>query len=67
VDENEQVVFEYDNSHTINLYGIESIQRLKSVFNIFLKQIRTNCLAPDKCKVAPEQMPKKCCGSKGCC
>ena len=67
VDENDQIVFEYDNSHTINLYGIQKIQRLESAFNIFLSQMRTNCLAPDKCKVKPEQMPKKCCAGKGCC
>ena len=67
VDASDQVVFEYDNNHSIILYGIEKIQRLEYAFNIFLSKLRTNCLAPDKCNVAPEQMPKKCCGPKGCC
>ena len=67
VDEEDQIIFEYDNNHTIGLYGVGMIQRLEHFFNIFLLQKRANCLAPDKCGVKPEQMPKTCCGNKGCC
>jgi hypothetical protein len=67
VDEEDQIVFEYDNNHTIGLYGISLIQQLEHFFNMFLVQKRANCLAPDKCGVKPEQMPKTCCGNKGCC
>lgn len=67
VDLREQIIFEYDNSHTIGLYGVGLIQRLEHFLNIFLVQKRANCLAPDKCGVKPEQMPKTCCGNTGCC
>jgi len=67
VNAEDQIVFEYDNNHTIGLYGVYLFQRLDHFFNIFLVQKRANCLAPDKCKVNVEPATKQCCGPKGCC
>jgi len=65
INQDDEVIFEYDNNHTIGLYGVALIQRLEHFFNIFLMQKRTNCLAPDKCGVKSQS--ESCCGSKGCC
>ena len=66
VNDEDQIVFEYDNNHTIGLYGVGLIQKLEHFFNIYLVQKRAACLAPDRCGVvAPAS--KSCCGSKGCC
>jgi hypothetical protein len=65
VNDEEELVFEYDNNYTIGLYGVAMIQRLESLFNIFLSQKRAACLAPDQCGIQPKTVT--CCSNKGCC
>lgn len=63
VDDEDGIVFEYDNN-TINLYSVNSVQVLEHFFYIYLGNVKANCLAPDKCGIKQEN---SCCGSKGCC
>lgn len=65
VNEDDEIVFEYDNGYTIGLYDVGNIQNLEHFLNIFLVNKRANCLAPDKCGIKVQEI--SCCGSKGCC
>jgi hypothetical protein len=65
----DELVFEYDNGYSLGLFKVEKISFSEYLFAIYLKPFRADCLAPDKCKVKPDDMPvaKSCCSSKGCC
>ncbi len=65
VEEGDQAIFEYDSGHSISLYGIEMIQTLESIVNIFLSKTTTNCLAQDKCGINLNKIES--CSGKGCC